>query len=135
MTVSFFRVNCKTIRDSLSEKHTRIANEMIEIIAKMAKAKAIKVMHEFDKINVQIETSPSDIEELSKIKETMDSAPKDVEKLRQEITAAANVYDILERFQYKFGDDEEFKRKWFLMGAPKDTLDRKQRQEDFLSKE
>lgn len=52
MTISFYKVNCKTIRDSLVEKHIRIANEMIEIIAKMAKTKAIKTMHEFDKINV-----------------------------------------------------------------------------------
>lgn len=56
MTISFFKVNCKTIRDILCEKHTRIANEMIEIISKMAKAKANKTMIEFDKINVQIDT-------------------------------------------------------------------------------
>ena len=50
--VSFYKVNCKTIRDSLSDKHVRIANEMIEIISKMAKSKAMKTMDEFDKINV-----------------------------------------------------------------------------------
>jgi uncharacterized protein Yka (UPF0111/DUF47 family) len=52
MTISFFRVNCKTIRDSLSEKHMKIADAMVEIIAKMAKAQANKIMNEFDKINV-----------------------------------------------------------------------------------
>jgi hypothetical protein len=35
-------------------------------------------MDEFDKINVQIEASPNDIEELSKIKETMEAAPSDI---------------------------------------------------------
>jgi hypothetical protein len=52
MVISFFKVNCKTIRDSLCEKHVRIANEMIEIISKMAKAKALKTIVEFDKINI-----------------------------------------------------------------------------------
>ena len=127
MCVSFFRVNCKTIRDSLSEKHNKIADEMVEIISKMAKAKAIKTIHEFDKINVQIETSPADIEELSKIKETMEAAPKDVEKLRLEINACVVVYEILERFQYKFADEEDYERRWRLVGAPGDTLSKKAR--------
>lgn len=52
MTISFYKVNCKTIRDTLVEKHNRIADEMVEIIAKMAKSKAMKTMAEFDKINI-----------------------------------------------------------------------------------
>jgi hypothetical protein len=100
MCISFFKVNCKTIRDSLSDKHTRIANEMIEIISKMAKSKAVKIMDEFDKINVQIETQPSDIEELSRIRETMQSAPNDIAKLQSEIAANIRIYEILESFQY-----------------------------------
>ena len=100
MCISFFKVNCKTIRDSLSDKHTRIANEMIEIISKMAKSKAVKIMDEFDKINVQIETQPSDIEELSRIRDTMQSAPNDIAQLQSEIGANIRIYEILESFQY-----------------------------------
>lgn len=40
MCISFYKVNCKTIRDSLSEKHIKIASEMIGIIEKIAKSKA-----------------------------------------------------------------------------------------------
>lgn len=96
MCISFFKVNCKTIRDTLADKHLYIADEMVEIIAKMAKMQANKIMNEFDKINVQIETSPSDIEELSKIRDTMGNAPNDISKLTASITANIKVYEILE---------------------------------------
>ena len=35
-----FKVNCKEIRNALADKHAKIAHDMIELIAKMAKSKA-----------------------------------------------------------------------------------------------
>lgn len=45
------------------------------------------------------------------------------------------VYDILNEFQYKFEDEEDFDKKWKVFGAPQDTLQRIEKQQGFLEKE
>lgn len=46
--VSMFLVNCRKVRDIVAEKHTKIADQMIEIIAKAAKKMANDTMEGFD---------------------------------------------------------------------------------------
>jgi len=63
--VSIFRVSCREIRNKLVEKHTKIAKDVIDLIAKRAKQAANELLNTFDKINMKIESHPKDIEELS----------------------------------------------------------------------
>lgn len=46
--VSMFRVNARVLRDIVASKHTKIANEIIEIIAKIAKQSAEATMKAFE---------------------------------------------------------------------------------------
>ena len=67
--VSMYKVNCRGIRDIIADKHTKIANEIIELISKKAKKMANETMDAFDRLNLAIESAPKDIEDLASIKE------------------------------------------------------------------
>lgn len=55
----------------IAAKHTWIAEQEIELIAKMAKRMANNTIDAFYKINDKINSSPKDIEELSQIRDFM----------------------------------------------------------------
>lgn len=95
IVVSCFKVSCKEIRSTLAQKHTKIANDEIELIAKRAKASANELLESFEKMNNKIESSPKDIEELTSIKDYMASVPNEIEKLMSDLKASMNVYEIL----------------------------------------
>ena len=63
--VSMFQINVGTIRDVIAAKHTWIAEQQVELIAKMAKRMANNTIDAFYKINDKINSQPKDIEELS----------------------------------------------------------------------
>jgi hypothetical protein len=133
--VSMFKVNCRGIRDIIAAKHEKIAVELIELISKKAKVMANGTMDAFDRLNLAIESSPKDIEELSAIRETMAQAPGEIIKLKNEIATGMKVYGILNEFQYQFGEDEDFDRQWRLFGSPGDTLEKISKQGNYLDKE
>ena len=130
-----FRVNCSGIRDIIATKHEKIATEIIELIAKKAKVMANGTMDAFDRLNLAIESAPKDIEDLSAIKEQMAGAPGEIAKLKNEIAAGMKVYDILKQFFYQFSEDEDYDRQWRLFGSPGDTMEKIQKQSNYLDKE
>ena len=106
----------------MAEKHTKIAEQEIELIGKRAKKQANDLIDIFEKMDMKICSSPKDIEELTALKDYMSAIPNELEKLSVDIKACLSIYDILNYFGYKFIDDEEFDKKWRVYGAPKDTL-------------
>ena len=54
--VSMFLINCRKMRDVVTDKHARIADQMIELIAKGAKKMANDTMESFDQMNLRIES-------------------------------------------------------------------------------
>ena len=130
-----YKVNCRGIRDIIADKHTKIANEIIELISKKAKKMANETMDAFDRLNLAIESAPKDIEDLASIKEQMSAAPGEILKLKGEIASGMKVYGILEEFQYNFGEEEDFDRQWRLFGSPGDTYEKISKQGNYLDKE
>jgi hypothetical protein len=108
IVVSMFQVNVGTIRDVIAAKHTWIAEQEVELIAKMAKRMANGTIDAFYKINDKINSSPKDIEELSQIRDFMLSVPSEIEKLDGQIKLGMQVYGILEEFKYAFADEEDY---------------------------
>lgn len=45
-----------------------------------------------------------------------------------DITQTLEVYSILEEFQYKFHDQDDYEKKWVLFGSPKETLSKIEKQ-------
>lgn len=133
--VSMFQINVGTIRDVIAAKHTWIAEQEIELIAKMAKRMANTTIDAFFKINDKINSSPKDIEELSQIRDFMQSVPGEVEKLDGQIRLGMQVYQILEEFKYTFVDEEDYDKQWRLFGSPNDTKSVIGRQTAALEKE
>jgi hypothetical protein len=78
----------------------------------------------FEKINMKIESHPKDIEELTALKDYMTGVPNEIEKLQKDIKETLNIYAILDIFNYKFNDDEDYGRKWKVFGSPLDTVSR-----------
>jgi hypothetical protein len=124
IVVSMFKVSCKEIRSTLAQKHQKIADDEIELIAKRAKQQANEIIESFEKMNMKIESSPKDIEELTSIKDYMIAVPFEIEKLMGDLKACTNIYDILNSFNYKFYDDEDYDKKWRLIGSPKETMEK-----------
>lgn len=45
------------------------------------------------------------------------------------------VYEILNQFNYKFAEDENYDKKWKVFGAPKETISKIEMQQVYLEKE
>ena len=133
--VSMFRVNCRGIRDIIADKHQKIATEIIELISQKARKMANDTMDAFERLNMAIESSPKDIEDLSQIKDTMSQAPGEITKLKNDIASGMKVYGILEEFQFQFGEEDDFDRQWRLFGSPGDTFEKIQKQGQVLDRE
>ena len=73
---------------------------------------------------MKIESHPKDIEELTALKDYMTGVPNEIEKLQKDIKETLNIYAILDIFNYKFNDDEDYGRKWKVFGSPLDTVSR-----------
>lgn len=130
--ISIFKVSCKEIRNKLAQKHIQIAQDEIELIAKWAKINANNIIAVFEKMNLKIEGHPKDIEELTALKDYMGSVPNEIEKLQKDLKDCLNIYTILDQFNYKFADDEDYGRKWKVFGAPLDTSSRIEKQLNIL---
>ncbi len=96
IVISIFKVSCKEIRNKLAQKHIKIAQDEIELIAKWAKINANNLIGHFEKMNLKIEGHPKDIEELTALKDYMVSVPNEIEKLQKDLKDCLNIYTILE---------------------------------------
>lgn len=81
---------------------------------------------------MKIESHPKDIEELTALKDYMIGVPNEIEKLQKDIKETLNIYAILDIFNYKFNDDEDYGRKWKVFGSPLDTVSRIDKQMNIL---
>ena len=108
----------------LSAKHKKIAAEMVELIAKIAKQTSNNILEEFEKYNIKVEGTPKNIEELSAIRDFMANLPKDLEKKKLEIKKCMEIYTTLDMFHYKFDDEEEYDKMWRVYGSPLETMQR-----------
>lgn len=106
--VSMFEIDCRDMREALSGKHKRIAEEEIEIIAKTARNQTNKLLKKFKEWQDIIEKTPSNIEELNEIREFMTKVPIEIKKIKSEMEKAGEVYEYLNEFSYKFKNDEDF---------------------------
>lgn len=117
-----FKISCREIRQNLAEKHSRIAEQEIELIAKRAKKQANELIDIFEKMDMKICSQPKDIEELCSIRDYMAAVPNELEKLQVDIKISMGTYDVLNFFNYKFQEEDDFDKKWRVFGAPKETL-------------
>jgi dynein heavy chain len=79
-------------------------------------------------MNMKIESHPKDIEELTALKDYMAGVPNEIEKLQKDIKECLSYYEILNGFNYKFTDDDDFNKRWKLYGAPQETGSRIEKQ-------
>lgn len=109
------------MREALSGKHKRIAEEEIEIIAKQAWLQTNRILNKYKSWHEIIEKIPTNIEELNEIREFMSKAPIEIKKLKSDMEQAQDIFEILNEFGYKFKSDDDFELKWKLFGSPKET--------------
>jgi dynein heavy chain len=96
---------------------------------------ANELLEAFEKMNNKIESAPKDIEELTSIKDYMTAVPNEIEKVMSDLKACMNIYEILNQFNYKYHDDEDYDKKWRLFGSPKETIEKIDKQQSYLAKE
>lgn len=73
--------------------------------------------------------------ELSAIKDFMAALPNELEKQQVQIKQCMKIYETLDMFQHKFEDEEDQDRMFQVFGAPKDTMERIEKQSGLLEKE
>ena len=120
--VSCFEVHCKEVRNTLAGKHISFVKHLIEMIAQKARDNTVKMLEEFRKMQREISKPPKDIEELTEIKDFISRVPIEIEKMKQEIEQNMTTLSVLEKFQYKFTNDD-MNKKWELFGFPKKTAE------------
>lgn len=64
----------------------------------------------------------------------MSIIPSDLEKMKKEIEKSMEIYTIMEKFNFKFSEDE-LKKKWQVFGGPKEVLKTIDDQKIILEKE
>ena len=133
--VSCFKIHTNTLRDLMCAKHNKIADEMIELIAKITKQTSNKILKDFELRNIKVEGTPKGIEELSELKDYMNGLPMELEKTKTEIKNCMKNYYTLDEFHYKWDDEDEYDRMWRVYGAPLETMQRIEKQQGFLDKE
>lgn len=133
--VSCFKISTKVIRDLMIAKHEKMASAKIELIAKVSKQMANKILRDFEEHNHKVEGTPKGIEELSELKDYMNGLPMELEKKQIEIKACMKNYGVLDEFHYRWDDDEEYDKLWRVYGAPLETVQRIEKQQGFLEKE
>jgi len=126
--VSVFRISTNVIRDLLAAKHKRIADDMIELIAKITKAETNAILKEFELNNIKVEGTPKGIEELSDLKDFMNGLPMELEKKQAVIKTCMKNYEILDEFHYRWEDEDDYDKMWQVYGAPLETVDRIEKQ-------
>ena len=54
----------------------------------------------------------------------MAAVPNEIEKSMGDLKACMQIYEILNSFNYKYHDDEDYDKKWKLYGSPKETIEK-----------
>jgi len=103
-------------------KRRKIANEQIELISKISKYNANKIIDDFEMFNIRCQSVPKNMEELANIKDFMANLPKDIEKKKGEIKKCMAMYETLDFFHYKFDEDDEYEKMWKVYGSPIETI-------------
>ena len=65
----------------------------------------------------------------------MASLPMELEKQQIQIKACMKIYETLDKFHHRFEDEEDQDRMFQVFGAPKDTMERIEKQTGLLEKE
>ena len=120
--VSCFEINCREVRNILSGKHAMFVKQITDQIGLIAKETTANLLENFKKMHREIGKPPKDVEELTEIKEMIERVPVDIEKMKTEIESNMNTFAILDKFHFKFAQDD-LNKKWELYGYPKKTYE------------
>lgn len=123
-TVSVFKISTFVIRDLLCAKHKKLADGLIEVIAKITKRASNELLNNFNNHNIKVEGTPKGIEELDDLKTFMNSIPSLIQKEQAEIKKVMKNYEALDEFGYKWDDEDEYDKMWRVYGAPLETVER-----------
>jgi dynein heavy chain len=102
----FFEVNCVTIRDFLAEKHSDLAQRILEHITSLARLKTDSICETFDEMLVTVETPPTNVEEIHATREYLESIPKLIQDLQDSIDTVGSMKDELENCQFSISDGD-----------------------------
>ena len=131
---SYFQIDCRNVRNLLSQKHAKIMKDEIQLIAKRCRQQTEEILTSFEEIRTNIKKVPKDIEELTEIKEYMNACGSDVQKQQLELRTMMQSFDILEEFKCKF-PFQDLDKKWEAFRCPKDIYELMEKQNDYLEKE
>ena len=73
--VSVFEINCKEIKEFLSEKYQTLTKNLIDMIAKKAKSDSQTIFNTFQQMEMRLKEKPQDIEKLTDIKDYISNMP------------------------------------------------------------
>ena len=120
--VGLFVVSLSEIRKTLSSRHKRIAELLLDLLLSRYRESTQSITETFNGIFGQLRKTPKNIEQASELREFMSGVPSEVTKFQPVIQSSLTTYSILEAFGVRLTTDDAY-QKWRVFGCPKQTYD------------
>lgn len=120
--VGLFQVGCKDLRRRLANTREQIVKLLLDLLLQRLRTQMNETMDGFQAIASQLRKLPRNIEELVDMRRFAESVPRQVTGLKDKITRDVCLYERIESLYYKV-PNEDFRQRWHLAGATRDTLE------------
>eukprot|EP00966_Prymnesium_polylepis_P297170 6866010-Prymnesium_polylepis.1 len=118
VTLGLFMVNTTAVRKALVEKHKKIANETLSLIAKKVKQRRLEVGDEYAAIQRLLNRGLTDVEQVAELEEYVQNLPVQLAELQESLVLLQNENGVLDDFQHPTSDDD-FRKFYQTLAWPK----------------
>ena len=118
VTLGLFAVKTGQVRKFLIERHQKLANAILGLIAKKVKGRGEEITAAFVQIDRSLARAIPDIEAVAELEEYMQNLPAELAELQENLNLMLSEQAVLEDFEYPTADDE-VKIFWKTMSWPR----------------
>ena len=118
VTLGVFAVKTAQVRKFLVERHQKLANAILGLIAAKVKGRGEEITAAFAKIDKSLARDTPDIEAVAELEEYMQNLPNELAELQENLNLMLVEQAVLEDFEYPTADDE-VKIFWKTMSWPR----------------
>jgi len=122
MSLGLFLVQLGNVRSALSEKHAKISQKLLEMMATKTKEYCMWCGSHFNDIYRRLKSNITNIEQIAEMKEYMETVPNLLKDLNTEVRTAVQCFDVCNDARYRLNRDT-LMMQWEVFGWPKKIQD------------
>jgi hypothetical protein len=123
ISLGLFNVGCSKVSRTLVAKHAKLAELLIELMARKTIENANFLVDKYKQIQHRLNKLPVTIEELTELREYCGTIPVQLGDLKASLMQTLGNFGVLDSVQYKL-DRGAFQLKWEVFAWPKDILEK-----------